>query len=347
MADPQTKTYDRKISGNILVLGSTTGGKTTFVQELACNSMFGKLEGTHWISQIGLSKQREAEIDSCFEPKVEFYRPQDEYDLKKTFTDLENLYKERVEKNKIAQSESSGMGEHVERDSLIVLDDFSGLADKSPSFVTFMLVCRKFGYSLLYVFHKRVQSSPRWKDILSQTQIFCVFSSALDLVINYLMKFVTRSGSGQSYVSRQQMWITNLVSALAKKFGYSCFCVDRRPHVFGAARYRSQVEKPTVQYCYLNTSTSDKLFDTFTSRRKEQEDKIEFIIEKQVGEAASGQVYELRTNKDGGADGKRTQTTEQRGSGRTDRIQRGGRRARLCKSYTGTKPGFLLSQRES
>ena len=31
MADPQTKTYDGKISGNILVLGSTAGGKTTFV----------------------------------------------------------------------------------------------------------------------------------------------------------------------------------------------------------------------------------------------------------------------------------------------------------------------------
>ena len=212
--------------------------------------MFGKLEGIHWISQIGLSKQREAEIDLCFKPKVEFYQPQDKYDLKKTFTDLENLYKERVKKNKIAQSEGSGMGEHVERDSLIVLD-----------------VCRKFGYSLLYVFHETVQSRPRWKDILSQTQIFCVFPWALDLFINYLMKFVTRSGSGRGYVSRQQMWITNLVKALAKKSGYSCFCADRRPHVSGAARYRSQVENPTVQYCYLNSSTWDKLFDTFTSKK--------------------------------------------------------------------------------
>ena len=126
MADPQTKTYDGKISGNILVLGSTAGGKATFVQEFACNSMFGKLEGIHWISQVGLSKQREAEIGSCFEPKVGFHQSQDEYDLKKTLTDLENLYKERVEKNKIAQSEGSGIGEHVERDSLIVLDDVSG-----------------------------------------------------------------------------------------------------------------------------------------------------------------------------------------------------------------------------
>ena len=97
--------------------------------------MFGKVEGVHWISQVGLCKEREAEINSCFEPKVEFYQPLDEYDLKKTFTDLENLYKERVEKNKIAQSEGSGMGER-----LIVLYDVSGLADKSPSFVTFMTV---------------------------------------------------------------------------------------------------------------------------------------------------------------------------------------------------------------
>ena len=239
------------------------------------------------------------------------------------------------------------MDKHVERDSLIVLDDVSGLAYKFPSFVTFMTVCRKLGYSLLYVFHETVQSSPRWKDILSQTQIFCVLPSTLDLVINYLMKFVTRSGSGRGYVSRQQMWITNLVRALAKKSGYSCFCVDRRPHVFGAARYRLQVENPTVQYCYLNSSTSDKLFDTFTSRRTEQEDKIEFIIEKQVGETALEQVYELQANKDGDADGKRAQTTEQRGSGRPDRIQRGGRQARLRKPYTRTKPGFLLAQHES
>ena len=61
-------------------------------------TMFGKLEGIHWNLQIGLSKQREAEIDLCFEPKVEFYQPQDKCDLKKTFTDVENLYKERVEK---------------------------------------------------------------------------------------------------------------------------------------------------------------------------------------------------------------------------------------------------------
>ena len=62
---------------------------------MASNSVFRKLEGVYWVS-VKFSKAREAEIDSCFEPKVEFYNPEDEYDLKKSFVDLENLYREKL-----------------------------------------------------------------------------------------------------------------------------------------------------------------------------------------------------------------------------------------------------------
>ena len=75
------------------------------------------------------------------------------------------------------------------------------------------------------------------------------------------------------YVSRQQLWLTNFVWTLEKQSGYSCFCLDKRPDVFGAARYRSQVENPETQYCYLNSSTSDKLFNTFASRRTDDKDQ--------------------------------------------------------------------------
>ena len=75
------------------MLGSTGSGKMTLVQEMTSNSLFGELRGVHWISKLQLSKQREAEIDSCFTPKVEFYSPQDEGDLEKTFDDLENIYR--------------------------------------------------------------------------------------------------------------------------------------------------------------------------------------------------------------------------------------------------------------
>ena len=148
-------------------------------------TMFGKLESLHWISKVELSKQREAKIDSCFVPKVDFLNPEDQYDLRKTFNDLENLYRENIEKKGIVANRGNDMGEHVERDILIVLHDVSGFADRSPSFVTFMTTCRKSVYSLLYVFHETTISSPKWKDILSQTQIFSIFPSTMDLVINY------------------------------------------------------------------------------------------------------------------------------------------------------------------
>ena len=111
---------------------------------------------------------------------------------------------EKKLKRKGSLQMGNGTGEHVERDSLIVLDDDSGFADRSPSFVTFLTTCRKFGYSLLYVFHETAISSPKWKDILSQTQIFCIFSSAMDVVVSYLVKFVSRSDA-KGYISRQQL----------------------------------------------------------------------------------------------------------------------------------------------
>ena len=94
---------------------------------------------------------------------------------------MENICREREEKLKLDNglvTRGNEMGEHVERNSLVGLDDVDdviGLADKSMAFVTFMNTCRKFGYSLLYVFHETAVGSPRWRGILSQTQIFCIF----------------------------------------------------------------------------------------------------------------------------------------------------------------------------
>ena len=96
-------------------------------------------------------------------------------------------------------------GEYIESDNLIVLNDVSRLADRSHSFVTFLTTCRKFGYSVLYIFHETALSSPRWKDFASQTQMFCFFPSLMDLALDHLVKFVPRSGNKTRYVSRQQL----------------------------------------------------------------------------------------------------------------------------------------------
>ena len=68
------------------------------MQEAATNSMFGKSEKVHWISGIELSREREGEIESCFESEVEFYYAEDQDALSKVINDLENLYLEKQKK---------------------------------------------------------------------------------------------------------------------------------------------------------------------------------------------------------------------------------------------------------
>ena len=84
-------------------------------------------------------------------------------------------------------------------------------------------------------------------------------------MLNHFIKFVTRSTNTTGYLWRQQLWLTNLVRTVKKQSGYCCFCLDKRLEVFGATRHRFQVENPETQYCYLNSSTSDKLYNTFVA----------------------------------------------------------------------------------
>ena len=58
--------YDGKFEGNILVVGRTGCSKTTFVQNLGKNQMFGDIKEVLWISKMSLSTERENNIRDCF-----------------------------------------------------------------------------------------------------------------------------------------------------------------------------------------------------------------------------------------------------------------------------------------
>ena len=51
MADKINYTYDAKFEGNILVVGRTECGKTTFIQNMGKNQMFQELKEVTWISK--------------------------------------------------------------------------------------------------------------------------------------------------------------------------------------------------------------------------------------------------------------------------------------------------------
>ena len=80
--------YDGQFYGNILVVGRTGCGKTTFLEKLGLNNFFCNILKTEWISGTDIDKKREVEIQSCFsnETDVHIAKEQDELDsLNETF----------------------------------------------------------------------------------------------------------------------------------------------------------------------------------------------------------------------------------------------------------------------
>ena len=179
--------YNATFTNNILVLGQIGCGKTSFVQSLGKNKIFGSdLLGVDWVSKINLTKNREDEIRQCFTyTNVDFPYPND---VKELNLFIETFQKEIYDENKNVDSDCkiSGdncniFGENKKFDRLIVMDDVSGLADKSKNFVNFLTVSRKFGYICLYIFHIIYPTKSIWQMILSQTKIFNIFPSTIQL----------------------------------------------------------------------------------------------------------------------------------------------------------------------
>ena len=54
--------YNGQFNGNILLVGRTGCGETTFLEKLAINNFFGKIIKTEWVSGIEIDAAREAEI---------------------------------------------------------------------------------------------------------------------------------------------------------------------------------------------------------------------------------------------------------------------------------------------
>ena len=171
-----TSIYNGQFHGNILVVGRTGYGKTTFLEKLGLNNFFGNIIKTEWISGIDIDKQREAEIQSYFsnETEVHVAKEQDELDsLIETFK-----LRSREESND-NDNVNNSFGENKKLDQLIIMDDVSGVADTSKKLANFLTASRKFGYNCVYVFHVIVPASQIWQKIISQTNIFNIFPASV------------------------------------------------------------------------------------------------------------------------------------------------------------------------
>ena len=178
----QDNIYDAQFRGNILSIGKTGCRKTHFVQKLVLNNFFGRIVKIEWVSSIPLSKSREAEIQSCFNSKVEFHYAQDTDDLK----ELIQTFKPRIENLVQDDITSSIYGENKLMDRLIAMDNISSSADRYKEFADFLTIIRKYRYHCLYafyVFHIATSDKEIWKKIISQKNTFNIFPSSVPFLI--------------------------------------------------------------------------------------------------------------------------------------------------------------------
>ena len=156
-----------------MVVGRTGCGKTTFIQNLGKNRMFGKdINLVFWVSKVRLSGEREDVIRESFsEQTVKFVYPNN--------LDEFNYLIDFLMSEKMPESEGSGLGEKIAIDKLIVMDDASGLADRCEDFSNFLTVSQKYGFSCVYVFHTIYPGRQSWEMIMSQTHIFDFFPGSV------------------------------------------------------------------------------------------------------------------------------------------------------------------------
>ena len=116
--------------------------------------------------------RREKNISTCFRKTVRFKYPEtvDDFNMELTF-----FQKKRQLDNDI----DIVMGEDNIFNELIIMDNVSGLADKSNDFANFLTVSRKFNFTCVYVFHTMYPTRSNWQMIPSQTKIFNIFPGSL------------------------------------------------------------------------------------------------------------------------------------------------------------------------
>ena len=121
------------------------------------------------------------------------------------FNDLLEIYK-----RKKSDCNENCLGENTILDRVIVMDDVSGLADKSEEFANFLTVSRKYGLACVYIFHTIYSARQHWQMILSQTKIFNFIPGSIQAtaIIRILSSFNCRYK--HTYIPHRYLWITRL-----------------------------------------------------------------------------------------------------------------------------------------
>ena len=262
-------TLDGKFEGNILIAGRTGSGKTAFLQNLGQNKMFGSdIIEVFSVSKILLSEERERTIRECFEDQnIQFAYPNN--------TDDFNYLIDSFMLNKSQSFVENKLGELPHINKLIIMDDVSGLADKSEEFSNFLIISRKYGFSCVYVFHTIYPGRQSWEIIMGQTHIFNFFPGSIHSgkILKTLSLFASRQKN--TYLPNQQVWFNKLYFQISNSKEKMCLPVDTRDvNDLGPGKFRTLAENNSEQVCYFNRNNSDSHYISYQAKRVSQENIV-------------------------------------------------------------------------
>ena len=185
---------------------------------------------------------------------------------------------------KKANCVNSEIGEEMTIEKLIVMDDVSGLADKSDIFSNFLTVSRKYGFSYIYIFYTIYTNRENW-EMMSQTHIFYFFPESIHsgTILRTLSLFANRYKN--SYAPSHSIWLNKLYFDISTSRQKQCLTVDTQTvNDLGPGKFRTQDDDGIKQVCYYNRNKSDTSFNSFLATRKQtsQKNAIKFSIDKVI-----------------------------------------------------------------
>ena len=267
--------------------------ETTFIQNLGKNRMFGKdINLVFWVSKIRLSGEREDVIRESFsEQTVKFVYPNN--------LDEFNYLIDFFMSGEMPEFEGSGLGEKIEIDKLIVMDDVSCLADRCEDFSNFLTVSRKYGFSCVYVFHTIYPGRQSWEMIMSQTHIFDFFPGSVHSgrILKTLSLFASRERN--TYVPTNQIWLNRLYFQISNSKFKICLTIDTRDtNDFGPGKFRTRADSGQEQHCYFNRLNTDSRFKCFLAKRvfTEQDRPVFTIVEQNYCLTTDEKTYKSSSN---------------------------------------------------
>ena len=140
------------------------------------------------------------------------------------------------------------LGENSLVNKLIIMDDVSGLADKSQEFSNFLTVFRKYRFSCLYVFHTIYPGRQNWEMIMSQTHIFNFFPGSIhsSRILKTLSLFANRQKN--TYLPNQQIWLNKLYFQISNSKEKKCLTIDTRDvNELGLGKFRTSADNGEEQ----------------------------------------------------------------------------------------------------